>query len=71
MNCTQTACLKQMPSSRTQSQCFVLFSQAKKVGETGLLVGQPKCTTLGDSSKGKEPLALCVRLLYLQPCVFR
>ncbi|CAM4718392.1 unnamed protein product [Leuciscus chuanchicus] len=27
-------------------------SRARKVGETGLLVGQTKCTTLGDSLKG-------------------
>ncbi|XP_073675094.1 uncharacterized protein tasor2 [Garra rufa] len=27
-------------------------NRAKKIGETGLLVGQAKCTTLGDSSKG-------------------
>ncbi|KAK7136215.1 hypothetical protein R3I94_014762 [Phoxinus phoxinus] len=27
-------------------------SRARKVGETGLLVGQAKCTTLGDSLKG-------------------
>lgn len=34
---------------------FLLFDdvdKAKKVGEKGLLVGQAKCTTLGDSSKG-------------------
>ncbi|XP_073724191.1 uncharacterized protein tasor2 isoform X2 [Misgurnus anguillicaudatus] len=34
---------------------FLLFddlNKARKVGETGLLVGQTKCTTLGDSSKG-------------------
>ncbi|XP_051524556.1 uncharacterized protein LOC127423914 isoform X2 [Myxocyprinus asiaticus] len=34
---------------------FLLFNdenKAKKVGETGLLVGQAKCTTLGDFSKG-------------------
>ncbi|KAI7797992.1 putative protein FAM208B [Triplophysa rosa] len=38
-----------------ESYGFLLFDdidKAKKVGETGLLVGQPKCTTLGDSSKG-------------------
>ncbi|XP_056628835.1 uncharacterized protein tasor2 isoform X2 [Triplophysa dalaica] len=38
-----------------ESYGFLLFDEidkAKKVGETGLLVGQPKCTTLGDSSKG-------------------
>ncbi|XP_016145914.1 uncharacterized protein tasor2 isoform X2 [Sinocyclocheilus grahami] len=27
-------------------------NRAKKIGKTGLLVGQAKCTTLGDSSKG-------------------
>ncbi|XP_058640088.1 protein TASOR 2 isoform X2 [Onychostoma macrolepis] len=27
-------------------------NRARKIGETGLLVGQAKCTTLGDSSKG-------------------
>ncbi|XP_026124856.1 uncharacterized protein LOC113106975 isoform X2 [Carassius auratus] len=34
---------------------FLLFddaNRARKIGKTGLLVGQAKCTTLGDSSKG-------------------
>ncbi|XP_016107841.1 LOW QUALITY PROTEIN: uncharacterized protein [Sinocyclocheilus grahami] len=43
-------------------------NRARKIGETGLLVGQPKCTTLGDSLKdAKSGKAAALQGMFIFP----